>query len=178
MLLPAMQFPLFPTADRAVILYQIASTYHSLAPRTTGEGQGGRREATNKTDLGPKRQSPFCMFNLTAKKVDVEQRSQSGYKPKPDQNELALHQQTQPTSNNSKEESVEPQRLPPYPGRNMREVRKGHHAPIPACLRDTKGPSIHVLGTASWQPALIFLWLTTEEVMSFKATNVRVSYFN
>lgn len=64
-------------------------------------------------------------------------------KPKPVQNELALHQQTQPTNRNAQEESEGPQRLPAYAGRNRQESRKGHHAPMPAHLRETKGLSIY-----------------------------------
>lgn len=106
---------------------------------TINEGQDGRREATNETGLGLKIQSQFCRSNLSAKKADVEQCSQSGYKAKPVQNELALHQQTQPTSNNSKGNQWNHKGPLPYTGKHWKESRKGQYAPIPACLRDTKG---------------------------------------
>lgn len=97
---------------------------------TIREGQDGRREATNKTGLGLKRQSQFCRFNLTAKKADVEQCSQNGYKAKPVKNELALHQQTQPTSNNSEVNQWNHKGPLPYTGRHGKESRKGQRAPI------------------------------------------------
>lgn len=74
-LLSAMWFPLFPTADTAVS-YFVSECFNISQPSpmyisTTGEGQGETREATNKTDLGLKRQSQFSMYNLTARKVDA-----------------------------------------------------------------------------------------------------------
>lgn len=74
-LLSAMWFALFPTADTAVS-YFVSECFNISQPSpmyisTTGEGQGETREATNKTDLGLKRQSQFSMYNLTARKVDA-----------------------------------------------------------------------------------------------------------
>lgn len=93
-------------------------------------------------------------------------------------NEFALNQQTQPTSTNSKEESEPPQRLHALHWQEQAGEQEGQHALFPASLMDTKRLSIHMLGAVScWQPALHFLWLTTEEVISFKATNIRSELF-
>lgn len=183
MLLPAMQFPLFPTADKAVS-YFTPDCFNISQPNpmyisTTGEGQGGRREATNKTELGLKRQSQFCMFNSTARKADVEQCSQSGHKPKPVQNELALQRANTANQQQLKREISGTAKAPclTLAGTGRRAGKVNMLPSQPAW--GTQKEYTHVLGTAScWHTTLIFLWVTTDEVMSFKATNVRVSYFN